>query len=143
MRVVVAIESDRFLDGHGVRLVLREVKAEAKRLNAIVRLAGGAGQRVVVFEAHIEVPRMRFAKGRTALAPNTIGHARECREVALVSAVDEGRSPKLGLRARLAQILRRDADQLHRGSEILRCDSVDALAGSRDLFHAIAAHDTR
>jgi hypothetical protein len=41
--VVVAIESGRFLHRHGIRLVLREMKAEAKGLDAVIGLTRGAG----------------------------------------------------------------------------------------------------
>ena len=41
------MERSGLLHRHGVRSVLREMKAEAKGLDAVIGLAGGTGKRIV------------------------------------------------------------------------------------------------
>jgi len=47
------------------------MKAEAKRLDAIIGLTGGAGERIVVLEADANVPGMRLPEGRARLSRPT------------------------------------------------------------------------
>ena len=99
--VVVAIEGGGLFDGNGIRQVFGDMCAEAEGLDTIIRLAGGAGQGIDVFETKINFPRVTFAKGRATLSSDAIGYARQCGEVALVGSVHEGLCPELRFFSRL------------------------------------------
>ena len=143
MLIVAAVVAGRLFDRNRLGRISRQVKAEAKGLNASVGLAGRARERVVVLESHVDLAGVRLVEGAAAFAAHAIGNAGERGEISFVGGVDEGLGPILVLGAWLVQVFGRDADERRGRAKPFWRGAVDTLSAFGVTFALVSPGHAR
>ena len=139
--VIVAVEGRRFFDRRAAGLVLGQVQAKAKGLDAVVRFACRAGERILIAEAHINPSGVLFAERLPAFAAHPIGRPGQRRQIAFVRGIDKHAAANLGRLAAGRQILQRHGDQFAGGPEIVGRPAIDPPPRGRRPLDAIGPDD--